>query len=88
MDKRGALWHIIYASYLSAMHTEVIVRTTLDLPEDLVKEAIRLSHFRTKTGVIIRALEDFVRKNKLQELKKFKGKVALDVDLPSLRDRK
>jgi len=67
---------------------EVFMRTTLDLPASLIDEAIRLSHQRTKTAVIITALEDFVRKNRIQELKKFRGKVDLDIDLDKLRDRK
>ena len=63
------------------------MRTTLDLPESLIKEALRWSQHRTKTGVIIAALEDFVRKNRIQGLKDYRGKVDLDVDLSVLRDR-
>jgi len=57
------------------------VRTTLDLPEELLAEAMEVSHQRTKTGVIIAALEDLVRKSRLRSLKRFKGKLDLDVDL-------
>ena len=64
------------------------MRTTLDLPTPLIDEAIRLSHQRTKTAVIIAALEDYVRKNRIQGLKQFRGKVDLDIDLDKLRDRK
>jgi len=64
------------------------MRTTLDLPRPLLDEAMRLSNQRTKTGVIITALEEFVRKNRIRELKKFRGKVDLDMDLSTLRDRK
>ncbi len=64
------------------------MRTTLDLPEPLVNEALKFSHQKTKTGVIVAALEDFVRKRKLEGLKMFKGKVALNIDLSALRDRK
>lgn len=63
------------------------MRTTLDLPDPLVKEAMRLSHQQTKTAVIIKALEDLVRKNKIQGLKKFKGRVDLGIDLNKLRKR-
>lgn len=64
------------------------MRTTLDLPKSLIDEAIKLSHQRTKTAVIIDALEEFVRKNRIQELKNFRGTVNLDIDLDKLRDRK
>jgi hypothetical protein len=33
-------------------------------------------------------LEDFVRKQRLLGLKRFKGRVDLDIDLSKLRDRK
>jgi Arc/MetJ family transcription regulator len=63
------------------------MRTTLDLPEALIKQAMKASHQRTKTSVIISALQDLVRRNKLQQLKMFKGKIDLDVDLDALRKR-
>jgi len=64
------------------------MRTTLDLPGSLVNEALKVSHQKTKTAVIITALEEFLRKNRIQGLKRFRGKVALDIDLNVLRDRK
>ena len=63
------------------------MRTTLDLPGPLIAEAMKLSHHKTKTAVIISALEDFVRKTKISDLKKYKGKVDLDTDLNTLRKR-
>jgi hypothetical protein len=64
------------------------VRTTIDLPEALVEEAMKVSHQRTKTAVIVAALEDFVRKSRIQGLKKFRGQINLDIDLDKLRKRK
>ena len=63
------------------------MRTTIDLPNPLLKEAMKLSHQRTKTAVIISALEDYVRKSRIQGLKKFRGKVHLDIDFDKLRKR-
>ena len=63
------------------------MRTTIDLPNALVEEAMKLSHHRTKTAVLVTALEDFVRKNRLQGLKKFRGKINLKIDLDKLRKR-
>ncbi len=64
------------------------MRTTLDLPEDLVAEAMKATHIRTKTKVIITALEELIRKSKIAELKQFKGTVDdLNVDLNVLRGR-
>ena len=63
------------------------MRTTLDLPEELIRDAMRVSHQKTKTAVIIAALQDLVRKSRIQELRHFKGRVDLDVDLDVLRKR-
>ena len=63
------------------------MRTTLDLPADLLRDAMSVSDSKTKTGVIILALEGLVRKAKIAELKQFKGKIDLDIDLDELRDR-
>ena len=63
------------------------MRTTLDLPEDLINEAMKVSHINTKTKVIITALEELGRKSKISELKKFKGKVDLDIDMNAIRGR-
>ena len=63
------------------------MRTTLDLPEDLLNEAMREANIRTKTKVIITALQELIRKSKISELKKFKGKVDLNIDLNAIRGR-
>ena len=63
------------------------MRTTLDLPEDLLDEAMKITRTGTKTGVIILALRELIRKSKLSDLKKHKGKINLDIDLDDLRDR-
>ena len=63
------------------------MRTTLDLPEDLLNEAMKASHIHTKTKVIITALEELIRKSKISGLKDFKGQVDLDIDLNAVRGR-
>ncbi len=63
------------------------MRTTLDLPENLLNEAMKLTHTNTKTAVIIKALEELVRKSKISGLKKYRGKIELNIDLNEVRDR-
>ena len=63
------------------------MRTTLDLPEDLLKEAMKVTHTDTKTAVIVKALEELVRKSTISDLKKYRGKIDLDIDLNEIRDR-
>ena len=64
------------------------MRTTLDLPEDLVEEAMKATNIKTKTKVIVAALEQLIRRTKIAEIKNYKGKVDLDIDLNELRGRK
>lgn len=64
------------------------MRTTLDIPEELLKEAMNVTRIPTKTKVIITALEDLIRKSKISGLKDFKGKVDLDIDLDEIRGRR
>ncbi|HMO52853.1 MAG TPA: type II toxin-antitoxin system VapB family antitoxin [Kiritimatiellia bacterium] len=63
------------------------MRTTLDLPESLLNEAMKASHQKTKTAVIVSALNDLIRKNKLQQLRAFRGKVDINLDINQLRKR-
>lgn len=63
------------------------MRTTLDLPEHLIDEAMKLTKINTKTQLIITALEDMIRKARLSELKEFKGKIDLDIDMDAIRGR-
>ncbi len=57
------------------------MRTTLDLPEELINEAMKATHIQTKTRVIITALEELIRKSKISEIKQYKGKIDLDMEL-------
>jgi len=63
------------------------MRTTLDLPENLLKDVMEATHTRTKTAVIIKALEDLLRKSRISELKQYRGKISLDMNLDEIRDR-
>jgi len=66
---------------------ETSMRTTLDLPEDLLCEALKISHCRTKTEVIKKALKSLIQHERVQGLKKYKGKIDLNIDLGCLRKR-
>ena len=63
------------------------MRTTIDIPEKLINEAMKLTKARTKTELIKLALSDIIRKNKIKSIKNYKGKINLDIDLNTLRGR-
>ena len=63
------------------------MRTTLDLPEDLLNDAQTSLGFRSKTDTVIMALRTLVRQHRVDELKGLMGKVRLDIDVPRSRRR-
>jgi hypothetical protein len=63
------------------------MRTTLDLPESLINEAMALTHINTKTDLIKTALQNLIQKEKIKDIKKYFGKIDLDIDLDSMRNR-
>ena len=63
------------------------MRTTLDLPEDLINEAMKITKANTKTELMKLALYNIIQKNKIKSLKNYKGKINLDIDLNILRAR-
>lgn len=63
------------------------MRTTLDLPEKLIEEAMAITHIKTKTELIKTALKTLIQKEKIKDLKKYFGKLDLEIDLESSRNR-
>jgi Arc/MetJ family transcription regulator len=63
------------------------MRTTLDIPEDLIDEAMKLTGAKTKSQLIKKALEEQINRIKRKKLITFKGKIDLNLDMDSLRDR-
>jgi Arc/MetJ family transcription regulator len=63
------------------------MRTTLDLPDKLIAEAMKLTGEKTKTGVVNLALINLIEKEKIKDLKNYYRKVDLEIDLASLRKR-
>ncbi len=63
------------------------MRTTLNIPESLLEEARERLGFKSKTETVILALQELVRKKRIEDLKSMLGHVQLDIDLPASRRR-
>jgi len=63
------------------------MRTTLDIPEDLLEEARRLLDYKSKTDTVIFSLRELVRGKRIDELKKLSGAIHLEIDLDRSRRR-
>ena len=64
------------------------MRTTLDLPEELIAEAQKILGFKSKTDTVVMSLRELVRRKRIEELKALSGHVRLDIDIPSSRRRR
>ena len=61
------------------------MRTNIVLNDELVEEAMRLSHAHTKKEVIDQALQNYVAYLKRQNMKNLFGKVSWEGDLKKMR---
>ena len=63
------------------------MRTTLDLPADVLDEARDVLGFKSKTDTIVFALKEVIRRGHIQGLKELFGKVHIELDLDKVRER-
>jgi Arc/MetJ family transcription regulator len=49
------------------------VKTTIDIPDGELEDAIRFTNATTKREAVVRALEDFNRRRRMAELVKYSG---------------
>ncbi len=64
------------------------IRTTIEIPRELIEKAMKLSNAKTKRQLIKEALEDKINTIKRKRLLTYKGEIDLKMDLDILRDRK
>jgi len=60
------------------------MKTTINLPDQLIKKAQKELNFKNKTTLIIMGLQELLH---LSSLNKLHSKVPMDIDLDKLRDR-
>lgn len=64
------------------------MRTTINLPDDLVNEAMKVSKCETTTDLIKEALKNYIQREKVSRIKDYRGTINIDADLDILRKRK
>lgn len=66
------------------------MRTSMNIPKDLLEEAIRISDAPSQTMAVVMGLQELIRKKKIDRLLKMKGTDALGLfpkDLHRMRKR-
>jgi Arc/MetJ family transcription regulator len=63
------------------------MRTTLDLPEELVEQARTAVGFKSKTDTVIFALREVVRRRRIDDLKALMGHIRFEFDPTDIRKK-
>ena len=63
------------------------MRTTVNIADDLISEAMLLTNIKTKSILFQTALKNLIQSEKIKDLKNYFGKLDLDVGLNELRKR-
>lgn len=61
------------------------MKTTLDIPNDLIRKAMKLSKSNTKKQAVIMALQEFIRRKTIEEAITMQGKLEFMADWEKLR---
>ena len=54
------------------------MRTTVDIPEKLLEDVVKLTGEKSKSKALAKALEEYIRKKRIDELWSMAGKLDLD----------
>jgi Arc/MetJ family transcription regulator len=57
----------------SMIHHNGSMKTTVDIPEDELRDAMRFTKAKTKREAVVKVLEDFNRRRRMAELVKYAG---------------
>ncbi|MGH8219019.1 MAG: type II toxin-antitoxin system VapB family antitoxin [Steroidobacteraceae bacterium] len=49
------------------------MKTTVDIPSEVLDEAIRYTQAKTKREAIVTAMQDFIRRKRMSELVRYSG---------------
>lgn len=63
------------------------MRTTLIIPDELMKDLMEETGETSKTTLVCRALEEMLQRVRRDGLKSLRGKIDLDIDLDALRTK-
>ena len=61
------------------------MKTTMNIPEDLLKEAVALSQARTRTEAVRRALDEFVKRLRIERMIQRAGNLQFSDDWEEAR---
>ena len=63
------------------------MRTTLDIPAELINSVQELLGYKSKTDTIVFSLREILRRAKVEQIKLLAGTMNIDLDLAASRRR-
>lgn len=63
------------------------MRTTLDIPSELLATALEVSRLPTKREAVVEGLKELIRKARREQLRRSAGSEPLDIDVGRARKR-
>lgn len=62
------------------------MRATLNLPDELINEILRITGEKSKTKALTKAMEEFIRQKKINQLIELSGKIEIEDFTKELED--
>lgn len=64
------------------MHIKEVIkmRATLNIPDELIAEVQNITGAKSRTKAVVTAVQEFVRKKRMEELLALKGRIEIDYD--------
>jgi Arc/MetJ family transcription regulator len=62
-------------------------KTTLEIPEVLIHEAMNVTKIRSKSRLVNLAIKNLIKSTDIKQIKNYSGKLKLDIDIEALRAR-
>jgi len=63
------------------------MRSTLELPDELIETARETLGFKSKSDTVVFALREVIRRSRVEELKSLMGKVTFEFDPLEMREK-
>lgn len=61
------------------------MRTTVTIPDELLEDLMRFSEARTRTDAVNRAVAEWVRRRRVDEIRSLRGKLSFDIGVEEIR---
>jgi len=74
MDSLFSIFGILFlANRNPSIHLSVFMKTTIDIPDKELRDAMKFTRAKTKRDAVVRALKDFNQRQRMAGLVKYSG---------------